>query len=110
MKWKRNALRHSFISYKLALMPDTARVAMECGNSPDVIFAHYRELVAPQQASEWFNVFPPQGYPQNLSLRRERGIGCKQRHRTGLRRSCLLDPIPAPITPQFIAPRVKVAA
>ena len=53
LKWKRNALRHSFISYKLALVPDTARVALECGNSPETIFAHYRELVSPQQATEW---------------------------------------------------------
>lgn len=42
LKWKRNALRHSYISYRLALVPDTARVALECGNSPNVIFAHYR--------------------------------------------------------------------
>jgi integrase len=58
MPWKRNALRHSYISYRLAQMPDTARVALECGNSPDVIFKHYRELVAPAQASEWFSIFP----------------------------------------------------
>ena len=56
--WKKNALRHSYISYRLALMPDTARVALECGNSPDIIFKHYRELVAPEQAHEWFNIPP----------------------------------------------------
>ena len=31
---KRNALRHSYISYRLALTPDAPRVALECGNSP----------------------------------------------------------------------------
>ena len=30
-------------------MTDTARVALECGNSPEVIFQHYRELVMPQR-------------------------------------------------------------
>ena len=42
--WKRNALRHSYISYRLALVPDTARVALECGNSPNIIFQHYRVM------------------------------------------------------------------
>ena len=40
IKWKRNALRHSYISYRLAVVPDTARVALECGNSPEIIFQH----------------------------------------------------------------------
>ena len=58
VEWKRNALRHSYISYRLAIVPDTARVALECGNSPDVIFGHYRELVTPEQAKEWFSILP----------------------------------------------------
>lgn len=61
MKWKRNALRHSYISYRLALVPDTARVALECGNSPNVIFAHYRELTTPQEAEAWFGIVPREG-------------------------------------------------
>lgn len=36
--WVRNGLRHSYISYRLAILNDTARVALEAGNSPDVIF------------------------------------------------------------------------
>ena len=66
LRWKRNALRHSYISYRLALMPDTARVALECGNSPDMIFQHYRELVTPDEAKAWFNIMPPAGYPKCL--------------------------------------------
>ena len=57
--WKKNALRHSYISYRLAQLPDTATVALECGNSPDVIFSHYRELTTPEQAKEWFSIKPP---------------------------------------------------
>ena len=55
---KRNALRHSYISYRLALIADTPRVALECGNSPMMIFQHYRELVAPEDAKAWFAIMP----------------------------------------------------
>jgi len=56
--WAKNGLRHSFISYRLAILHDTARVALEAGNSPEVIFGHYRELVTPQAAKKWFAVKP----------------------------------------------------
>jgi integrase len=56
--WAKNGLRHSFISYRLAVLHDTARVALEAGNSPEVIFGHYRELVTPEAAAAWFNVRP----------------------------------------------------
>jgi len=36
---------------RLAILHDTARVALEAGNSPEVIFTNYRELVKPD-ASE----------------------------------------------------------
>ena len=109
LKWKRNALRHSFISYKLALVPDTARVALECGNSPETIFAHYRELVSPQQATEWFEIFPRENYPEGISTRRVCGIGNKHKATFGLRRSCLLDPIPAATVHQVVIPRAARA-
>ncbi len=56
--WAKNGLRHSYISYRLAILHDTARVALESGNSPEVIFEHYRELVTPEAATAWFNVRP----------------------------------------------------
>ena len=34
MAWKANALRHAFISYRVALTKDIAAVALEAGNSP----------------------------------------------------------------------------
>ncbi len=52
--WKQNALRHSFISYRLADSNDVNRVALEAGNSPQMIFRHYRELATPDQARSWF--------------------------------------------------------
>ena len=31
---------------------------MEAGNSPDMIFKHYRELVTEKEADAWFGVTP----------------------------------------------------
>lgn len=56
--WKHNALRHSYISYRLALVRDVGQVALEAGNSPQEIFRSYRELVTPEQAAEWFSITP----------------------------------------------------
>ena len=57
--WKQNALRHSFISYRLAEFQDVNRVALEAENSPQMIFQHYRELATPDQAKQWFSLSPP---------------------------------------------------
>ncbi len=56
--WKANALRHSFISYRLAKTKDIAAVALEAGNSPKMIFAHYRELCTEAEAAQWFGIVP----------------------------------------------------
>ena len=56
--WKHNALRHSFISYRVADIQNVAQVALEAGNSPQMIFKHYRELVRPAEAKAWFAIGP----------------------------------------------------
>lgn len=56
--WKHNALRHSFISYRVADIQNVAQVALEAGNSPQMIFKHYRELVRPAEAKAWFAIKP----------------------------------------------------
>jgi integrase len=58
--WKQNALRHSFISYRLAELQDVNRVALEAGNSPQMIFRHYRELATPGQDRTWFAPILPE--------------------------------------------------
>ncbi len=58
IKWKQNALRHSFISYRLAEIQDVNRVALEASTSPQMIFRHYRELATPEQARTWFSISP----------------------------------------------------
>ena len=33
-------------------------MALEAGNSPQIIFQHYRELVRPKDAKSWFSIEP----------------------------------------------------
>jgi integrase len=58
VKRKENALRHSFISYRVADTQNVAQVALEAGNSPGMIFAHYREVVTKDDATKWFSIQP----------------------------------------------------
>jgi len=37
---------------------NAAVVALEAGNSPQMIFKHYRELVTEKEADAWFGVTP----------------------------------------------------
>jgi integrase len=56
--WKHNALRHSFISYRVATVKNIAEVSLEAGNSPQMIFQHYREVVDADEAKKWFAIVP----------------------------------------------------
>jgi hypothetical protein len=51
-------LRHSFISYRIAIVKSADQVALEAGNSPAIIFRHYRELTTEETAKEWFGIMP----------------------------------------------------
>ena len=65
VKWKQNALRHSAISYRVAETGDVNRIALEAGNSPAMIFQHYRELVTPEDALQWFAIAPAKSQRQS---------------------------------------------
>jgi integrase len=71
LPWPHNGMRHSYISYRLAAVKDAAKVALEAGNSPSIIFKHYRELVTEADAVEWFSIAPPDGWepPQRSKQR-----------------------------------------
>ncbi len=58
--WRQNGLRHSYISYRVALTGDVARTALESGNSPKMIFRHYREVVHKEASKAWFAITPPE--------------------------------------------------
>jgi len=52
--WRRNVLRHSFVSYHLAWFQDAGRTALEAGHSQTVLFRHYRDLVSRAEAGRWW--------------------------------------------------------
>lgn len=54
--WKKNGLRKTFISCRIALTRNAAEVAEQCGNSPTVIQQNYKGLVTKSEAESWFNV------------------------------------------------------
>jgi integrase len=56
--WPHNCLRHSYASYRLAAIADTARVALEMGNSPQKLMTNYRELADEHDAAAWFGISP----------------------------------------------------
>lgn len=56
--WKHNALRHSYISYQMAILRDAAKVAEQCGNSPQQVQANYKANALESDAKKWFDVCP----------------------------------------------------
>lgn len=66
--WPANALRHSFASYRLAVLGDAGRVATELGHtSTEMLFRHYRALVTPAAGRRFFALSP-------AAVRRFRGV------------------------------------
>lgn len=53
-----NGIRHSFGSYHYELHRNENLTASEMGNSPAVIFRHYRNLVSPADAEGYFSITP----------------------------------------------------
>ena len=58
-------LRHSFITYRIAKIKSADQVALEAGNSPSIIFKHYRELTTENEADKWFSIVPKEGQWEN---------------------------------------------
>lgn len=56
--YKKNAMRKSYISYRVAETKDVAQVALESGNSPAIIQSDYLELVTEADAKRWFAIVP----------------------------------------------------
>lgn len=67
--WKHNALRHSYASYRLAVVKNVAQVSLEMGNTPKMVFKHYRELVAEEDGIAWFAITPPGDAPKQPECR-----------------------------------------
>lgn len=56
--WPSDAMRHSFASYHLAKHRNENETAQIMGNSPQMIYGHYRELVMPAAADSFFAILP----------------------------------------------------
>lgn len=65
--WPRNILRHSFGSYHLAFHKNETLTAAEMGNSPPVIFKHYRALVTPEAAGRFWRLSPDAAVDPNAA-------------------------------------------
>lgn len=59
-----NGLRHSFGTYRIALVQSEQQVALEMGNSPSMIFRHYRANATREQAEAWFGCHRPTSQAQ----------------------------------------------
>jgi hypothetical protein len=59
VEYKRNALRNSFISYRVAVTKDIAKVAHEAGNSVQEIADSYLKELTERQGLAWFGIAPP---------------------------------------------------
>jgi hypothetical protein len=44
---------------------DSDQDTLEAGNSPSIIFKHYRELTTEEQAEKWFGIMPKEGQWEN---------------------------------------------
>ena len=58
VEYKKNGMRNSYISYRVAETKNIAQVALESGNSPGVIQREYLELVTAAEAKKWFSTMP----------------------------------------------------
>jgi len=57
-EWKMDILRHSYGTYRLPILKSADALALEMGNSPDVIFRHYRRPMNEASASAYFDLRP----------------------------------------------------
>jgi integrase len=68
-----NKFRNTYISYRVALTRDVAKVALQSGNSPRAIHREYLELATWEKGKKWFPVLP------------KSSSGAKQRTETKMR-------------------------
>jgi integrase len=59
--WVKNGLRHSYGSYRCAVVKSAAQVALEMGNSEGIVRSNYLNYVERKAATAWFQCgyFPP---------------------------------------------------
>ncbi len=60
-KWPRNAMRHTFGSYFWAQQKNETLTAAEMGNSPAMVFQHYRRVFPVGEVEKFWKLRPPRG-------------------------------------------------
>jgi integrase len=58
-RWKHNALRHAYGSYRTALTQNVPQVALEMGNSVGMVKRHYLEAKTFEDGLRWFRISWP---------------------------------------------------
>ena len=58
LKWKHNASRHSFGSYRMAEIKNAYHVAEEMGNTPAMVKKHYFQAVTKAEAARFWAIRP----------------------------------------------------
>ena len=58
LKWRRNGLRHSWISYRVSQTGSVHQVSLEAGNSAEIVKSTYLEVTDQPTADEWFKITP----------------------------------------------------
>ncbi len=61
VQWKKNGLRHSWCSYRLAATGQAARTALEAGHTVTIQSGNYDAVVASEAGRRWFEIAPPEG-------------------------------------------------
>jgi integrase len=54
VKWVKNGLRHSYGSYRCAVVKSAAQVALEMGNSEGIVRSNYLDYTERKAATAWF--------------------------------------------------------
>lgn len=67
--WKKNALRHSYGSYRAAVTKNLPALALEMGNSVAMIEKHYREAVREDQALQFWGLTPSEVFRKRSKKR-----------------------------------------
>jgi integrase len=57
-RWGADILRHTAASMMLQRDQDAARVSLQLGNTPQVLFGHYRELVTAAECAAFWSIRP----------------------------------------------------
>lgn len=69
-KWPHNAGRHSFASYHLAHHEDAGKLALALGHpDPSLLYKHYRKLVTPKKATQFWSIVPDTKIPNVTSIK-----------------------------------------